>query len=71
MRKTNKRNISINVVDVDWELLREQKIQLILTIQDSEIEETKDALMGILNLIDTIQDSASEQLGEDVVFEMS
>jgi len=54
-------NIELNV---DWDMLSNQKRALIEAINNSGT----DALEGILNLIDDIQDQAASQLGNDVVF---
>jgi len=51
-------------LNVDWDMLSNQKRALIEAINNSGT----DALEGILNLIDDIQDQAASQLGNDVVF---
>jgi len=62
-------HIITDVSDVDWDLLRKQKLTLYLAIQDAKTEDVKDDLTGILHLIDHVQDSAAEQLGDDLVFQ--
>lgn len=55
---------------VDWALLRQQK-EALLTIPEQLINSTQyDALQGIIELIDHIQDYAvwSEAVSEEVVF---
>ena len=49
---------------IDWKQLREQKKHLLEIIEyGGLIKERKDALQGILNLIDAIQDHAVDKLG--------
>jgi len=49
--------------NVDWQLLRKQKLQLI-RLADSHDEN----LMGVVHLLDQIQDSVAEIIGEETVF---
>ena len=61
-------------MNIDWALLRQQKIHLLEVIEylgDTEMTPThKDSLEGIVHLIDSIQDSAVDEEGydEDEVF---
>ena len=61
----------INVDKIDWALLREQKAVLLDIVfgggHDLTVEQV-DALDGVINMIDDLQDSACENLGEVVVF---
>ena len=55
---------------IDWKMLREQKGHLsdILYENGSTTSKQRDALEGILNLLDCIQDEAALELGEEKVF---
>ena len=56
---------------IDWKELREQKRHLagILMGKNSSITAKQgEAIEGILNLLDCIQDEAALELGEEVVF---
>ena len=53
-------NIVQSLKNVDWQLLRKQKEWLISVDHEHAV--------GLLNLLDVIQDIAAEQLGDDVVF---
>jgi len=54
---------------VDWQQLRMQKNTLInLAGSKHMTDEQVEHIEGLLNFLDTIQDAAAEQLGEDVVF---
>ena len=55
--------------NVDWALLRAQKGELFeLTTWDRTPEATRDAALGIISLLDAVQDQAAEVLGEECVF---
>jgi hypothetical protein len=57
--------------NVDWKLLQQQKAILLTVINKDEINpREKEGLEGILNLIDSLQDSAVDdfELAEDLVF---
>lgn len=54
--------ITVPVGDVDWSALLAQKLDLLRMIDQNG------PLMGIVHLIDHIQDTAAEQLGEEPVF---
>lgn len=53
--------------DIDWALLRSQKLTLIQVIGVSPRGVAED-LQGILHLIDDVQDEAAQRLGDDIVF---
>lgn len=53
--------------DIDWALLRSQKLTLIQVIGVSPPTVAED-LQGILHLIDALQDEAAKLLGSDIVF---
>jgi hypothetical protein len=44
--------------NIDWKLLREQKSTLVLMSEDEWSKEKQDALIGIINLLDSFQDTA-------------
>lgn len=47
------------ILGIDWRMLKDQKMQLIFVIENGEISNKKrNALEGILHLIDAIQDAA-------------
>jgi hypothetical protein len=52
---------------IDWELLKKQKRSLLSIISDGFLpdEEPKDDLIGIVNLLDSIQDYAVDVMGVD------
>lgn len=59
------------VLDIDWKALREQKLHLRATIDVAEAQGLKqrvEGLLGLLHLIDAIQDQAAEHIGEEAVF---
>ena len=64
--------MATGVIDIsltlDFEALRNQKLQLLETMKNSGDEEVVQKLEGILQIIDNIQDDASNEYGEDVVF---
>jgi len=60
LKKNKKRRILVDVSDVDWKLLRKQK--LYLSGLDTE------NVIGIVNFLDTIQDQATKIIGEKEVF---
>ena len=60
-------NVNINLNNVDWVLLREQKLWLIEAM--SQLKSGDELLAdGLLGLLDDIQNQAALTLGEDVVF---
>ena len=68
MSEDNKK-ISVEL-DLDFKLLRKQKMLLIRDVLDSVStpENVQESLQGILGILDAIQDKASEELGEEEVF---
>ena len=60
------------LASVDWELLREQKLELLGVIKaipdEGASPRTVECLEGILGLLDSIQDEAAKDLGEEAVF---
>jgi hypothetical protein len=44
--------------NIDWKLLREQKSTLVMMSEDEHPGIKQDALIGIINLIDSFQDTA-------------
>jgi hypothetical protein len=67
----------MTIVDLsrtDWKLLRKQKkrlanLELVVLDHDKEEDQTYfDAIDGVLNWIDDIQDQAAKQLGDKKVF---
>ena len=63
------KQIMINIGNVDFQLLQEQKLWL-LHVMDLLAEDNKpiEAGDGLVNFLDYIQDQAAEQIGEDAVF---
>ena len=55
-------------LDVDWKLLREQKEYLVERAAALVNTPAGEALQGVANLLDSIQDQAGHALGDDVVF---
>lgn len=63
--------ISLDISRIDWAMLKSQKMSLVDTIDSLEVlglSYKRDDLTGILNLIDFLQDKASESIGETRVF---
>jgi len=54
-------------MNIDWALLRSQKLTLMLVISKSPPAVAED-LTGILRLIYALQNEAAERLGDDIVF---
>ena len=56
---------------IDWKLLREQKVHLLSAIDNAsnygDGGNEYQGLLGILHLIDSIQDEMAEYLGKEVV----
>lgn len=61
------KSVRVEVGGVDWTELRVQKRELSEIIKRRR-KPWPDLLEGLLNLLDSIQDQAAEQLGKDVVF---
>lgn len=73
--------VTVDLSNVDWTLLREQKQSLLRVLETitktvtpeearakTGATETTDHLRGLVHLLDHIQDQAAETLGEKVVF---
>jgi hypothetical protein len=54
-------------MNIDWTLLRSQKLTLMQVIATSPPTVAED-LTGILHTIDALQDEAAEFFGDDIVF---
>lgn len=59
--------VLVDLTDVDWYLLREQKRQLVEMAHWLQQPEAL-AADGIIHLLDHIQDAAALQIGEAAVF---
>jgi hypothetical protein len=53
---------------MDWRLLRDQKRRLANLAERTPVQRDADAIEGILNLIDAVQDWAADELGVAHVF---
>jgi hypothetical protein len=61
--------VVISLNNIDWSLLREQKLWLIHCIDVMSYDNWKtENIEGVLALLDSIQDQAAEILGEEIVF---
>jgi len=60
------------IKNIDFELLKKQKLTLLETIEKAETEKEKSDLHGIICLIDSIQDLAVDKFGidEKIVFNL-
>ena len=59
------------ITRIDWEMLKEQKAHFVSVIYSGELKsDQKEALEGILHLLDAIQDHAVDSMGisEEEVF---
>ena len=59
------------IAKIDWKELRKQKrhlIDIVMGTDSSITAKQGEAIEGILNLLDCIQDEAALELGEEVVF---
>ena len=59
---------------IDWKLLRKQKLHLLEILNDEESSITAEqhiSIEGIVSLIDSIQDKAAEELSEEIVFALN
>jgi len=65
-------SINIDLSQVDWELLREQKISLLVASDHEEhiLKNSHNAKMlcGLIELLDYIQDEAANQTSEGFIF---
>lgn len=61
--------ILVNIGNIDWELLKEQKAALLDVLANLKNDKQEKLLEGILCLIDSIQDEAIDAgLSESLVF---
>jgi len=60
--------VTIKLDNVSWPLLREQK-ELLISLQGSGTISQNLHYLGLVNLLDEIQDQAAEQIGPHVVFD--
>lgn len=51
------------IANIDWDLLRKQKIALVDISPEHLTHDQEDALSGVISLIDSIQEYAIVQLG--------
>lgn len=59
----------IDHTKIDWALLRKQKATAYtLATEFYKNTETGDHLMGLVHLLDNLQDAAAEELGDKAVF---
>jgi len=71
IRKAMAQRVVIDMSRVDWELLRRQKTLLVELAGSPEHVTTRrdrEAIEGIINLLDHIQDETAIALGERTVF---
>jgi len=69
--------VNVNLSNIDWELLRNQKEELVrirqMRIDELHLPATQDELnnlSGIIHLLDSLQDQAAKTLGGNTVFGM-
>jgi len=55
------KNVKVEMSNIDWPLLREQKAWL-------EVQQAVEPAEGLLHLLDSLMDQAAEILGDHVVF---
>jgi hypothetical protein len=70
-RKTNMPYVTVDLSNVDWGLLRKQKLFLLKAVKiraKAGASESAEHLRGLVHLLDHIQDQAAETLGEEAVF---
>lgn len=60
--------VSIDIGNVNFKMLREQKLSLLKVIDIVDKSAEQYDLNGVLHLIDYIQDQAAKQLGDVEVF---
>lgn len=69
--------ITIHSLNVDWKLIAKQKLLLLEFLLSETPEEFSDVwnnangqdlIEGIVNLMDSLQDQAADQLGEETIF---
>ena len=65
------KTIDVNMSNVDWRLLRKQKLALLEDIHEQSAHGRRkkaNHLRGILHLLDDLQDQAAETAGERAIF---
>lgn len=62
------KSLLIDLTNVDWKLLRTQKRAIVDIGYKPGTEKYKEAVEGLLCLIDHIQDEAEKQIGSKAVF---
>jgi hypothetical protein len=65
---TEKQPVMVDLQEVDWVLLRQQKTTLVALTCLPRMKAHEEYLEGLINLLDYIQDEAAEILGEEAVF---
>ena len=68
INKIEEKKVVVDLSKVDWKMLRKQKIILDNLSYGRLEKEEVGALVGMVNLLDNIQDQAAEQIGEEKVF---
>jgi glutaredoxin-related protein len=62
------KKIMVDVGKVDWKMLRDQKKILVTAFSNAKDQVKMNAYIGIVCLLDSIQDQAAVQIGEKKVF---
>ena len=65
------KTIDVNMSNVDWRLLRKQKLALLEDINEQSAHGRRrrvNLLRGILHLLDDLQDQAAETAGARAIF---
>lgn len=60
--------MQVQLSNVDWKLLREQKAVLVDLWVSNDDEEECEALLGVINLIDNIQDEAAMAVDPEMIY---
>jgi hypothetical protein len=64
-----KASVTLTLENVDWEMLRNQKLTLVGLSGDGALTKNEaDALDGVINFLDHVQDQGAKILGEETVF---
>lgn len=58
----------VSIAEVDWALLRKQKVTLLQVMDTLQTPWIEEDLQGIVNLLDSIQDQAAQVIGNNAVF---
>ena len=67
-RDLNTNRVLVDFTNTNWKLLRKQKLSLVNLSMNPVVERRWSDLLGIIHMLDHIQDSAAEQLGDRKVF---